>query len=234
MSDLFKERSLELERLDTGDYTPEEYSRWQTEMRFIHRIFGEARALRSSLMPDLRVDGLDKVSILDVGAGSGELLRIVSKWTRNRDTFLAGAELSERAAKSIKDGSPNKGIVSVRCDALGLPFDDSSFDYVFCSLFLHHLTEEKGIELLKEMGRVARRRFYVVDLHRHRRAYNIYKAISPLFLQPFTQEDGALSILRSYTPTELVKLAQKAGLKDFEVSESRAYRLVLAGTINRT
>jgi len=228
MADLFRERSPELERLDTGDYTQEEYSRWQTEMWFIHRIFGEARALRNSMIRDINAAGAEKISILDVGAGSGELLRIVSRWTKRSSPFLVGVELSELAARSVKDRSEGHGILSVRGDGLRLPFADGSFDYVYCSLLLHHLTEAAGIDLLREMRRVARRKFYVIDLHRHERAYNIFKEVGRYLLQPFTLEDGSLSILRSYTPRELTRLAEKAGLDEFEVSESRAYRLVLA------
>src|SRR5207249_5120018 len=80
MFERFAQRSHKPERLDTGDYTREEYAKWQREMWFIHRLFGEVRALRRSLMKALRSNGSDRISILDVGAGSGELLRKIKKW----------------------------------------------------------------------------------------------------------------------------------------------------------
>ena len=70
--DKFATRSERLERLDTGDYTPREYAKWQQEMRFIHRVFGELRALKNSLVREVLASGEGRVSILDVGAGSGE------------------------------------------------------------------------------------------------------------------------------------------------------------------
>ena len=203
MFERFATRSHELERLDTGDYTPAEYRRWQREMWFIHRIFGELRALRRTLMRDIEAACDVSVSVLDVGAGSGELLRVLEKWTAGRKTFFVGAELNAEAARTIKSTI----LAAVRCDALRLPFPDSSFDYVFCSLFLHHLGDDDAVGLLKEMSRVARKRIYVIDVNRQPAAYYLYKVLGGLVLQRFSLEDGSLSILRSFSPDELVVIA---------------------------
>ena len=225
----FKHRSYELERLDTGDYTPEEYARWHVEMKYIHRAFGEMRAIRRSLMRDIRSGGGERVSVLDVGAGSGELLRAVHKWLRSRPSYLVGAELNAKAARAIYRGSQRGEIDALQCNALHLPFDDGAFDYVICSLFLHHLTDNDAVKLLREISRVAAKRIFIIDLHRSPIAYYFYRATSRLTLQQFTREDGALSILRSFKPTELRQLAENAGLTDIGVKRSAAYRLVLSG-----
>jgi ubiquinone/menaquinone biosynthesis C-methylase UbiE len=225
----FSQRSDKLERLDTGDYTPQEHARWLREMRFIHRIFGEINALRGTLMRHLSAVDSHTVSILDVGAGSGHLLRSVHKLLGTRTSFLVAAELNTQAAASIAQMSKNGEIQVLQCDGLELPFADDSFDYVYCSLFLHHLVDSKAIELLREMNRVARRRIFVVDLHRSPIGYYFFRAFSRLLFQRFTCEDGALSILRSFVPHELSQLAADAGLADVNVSRSWAYRLVLSG-----
>ncbi|HRI04468.1 MAG TPA: methyltransferase domain-containing protein [Pyrinomonadaceae bacterium] len=225
MFERFATRSYELERLDTGEYTPAEYRRWQREMWFIHRMFGELRALRRTLFRDIEADGDVPVSVLDVGAGSGELLRTLAKWTAGRKTFLVGAELNAEATRTIKSDR----LAAIQCDALRLPFDDDSFDYVFCSLFLHHLGDEDAARLLKEMSRVARKRIYAIDLNRQPIAYYLYKALGRVLLQRFTLEDGALSILRSFSPVEMVEIANAAGLADIKVEKSRVNRLILSG-----
>jgi len=224
MSPDFSKRSHQLERLDTGDYTPDEYRRWQKEMRFIHRIFGEMRALKRTLFRDLeQTEGA--VSVLDVGAGSGELLRELTKWTSNRKIFCAGVEINRQATLSIQ----SETISAVQSDALNLPFADKSFDFVFCSLFLHHLGDDAAVSLLKEMSRVARKRIYAIDLNRHPTAYYLYKALGRVLLQRFTLEDGALSILRSFNPEELLGLAKSAGLHNIKIEHSRVNRLILSG-----
>jgi ubiquinone/menaquinone biosynthesis C-methylase UbiE len=119
-------------------------------------------------------------------------------------------------------------ISSVRGDALALPFGNTDFDYVICSLFTHHFAEEQIIKILREMNRVARRRIIVIDLHRHPIAYFFYTTLGKLFLKNrLIRHDGALSILRSFKAEELVALAKRAGLRDVWVSRHFPYRLAL-------
>ena len=224
MFERFATRSRELERLDTGDYTPQEYSRWQSEMRVIHRVFGELRALKKTLVAEVLASNSERVSILDVGAGSGELLRLLRKELVGKKVFLAGLELNSDAAVSIR----KLGSDSLQADAMRLPFEDDSFDHVYCSLFLHHLDDGPAIKMLGEMSRVARKKIFVVDLNRSPIPYYFYKIVGRLFLQKFTVEDGALSILRARQPEELLELAERAGLKNTRVTQSKANRLVLS------
>lgn len=224
MFDRFKQRSRELERLDTGDYTPDEYAKWQRELRIINRIFGEVRALRNSLYREITLNNVDQVSILDVGAGSGELLRHLKRWT-GENTFLAGAEINPEAARTMLAA----GIQAVHSNALKLPFADDSFDFVICSLFLHHLDDNAAVEMLREMSRVSKRRIFVIDLRRHPIAYYFFRITGYFLLQKFTRDDGSLSVLRSFTPEELLTLGERAGLTDVSVRRSAAYRIVLSG-----
>src|SRR2546426_10114764 len=75
----FRQRSYELEHLDKGDYTPEEYEGCIVELQRVNQWLGDARALRDSLLKEVGDLGLRSFSILDVGAGSGELLRVAAR-----------------------------------------------------------------------------------------------------------------------------------------------------------
>jgi len=228
----FTHRAKKLERLDTGDYTEDEYELWLREMRWINRLLGDSRALKLSIRDSLDVD-TQQISVLDVGAGCGELLKTAAESIGEDRSFLVGAELSGRAARAIQERSSEFGVLSVQCDAMRLPFADNSFELVISSLFLHHLDDEQAISLLHELARVARRRVIVIDLHRHPIAYYFYRFFSRFLLQRFTHEDGSLSILRSYSPQELKKLAAKARLTDHEVRRRFPFRLVLTARPNR-
>jgi len=82
MLEKFKRRSYKLEYLDTGDYTPEEYESCIGELQIVNRWMGDAHSLRTTLFPEIEAQGLSGFSILDVGAGSGELLRVAAAWAR--------------------------------------------------------------------------------------------------------------------------------------------------------
>ncbi|HWW76256.1 MAG TPA: hypothetical protein VNZ44_12720, partial [Pyrinomonadaceae bacterium] len=124
MFDRFSRRSDELEHLDLGDYTPEEYEGCMAELRRVNRWLGDSRALTRSVLPDIERDlgrGLHHVgrgfqrqtegargfSLLDVGAGTGELLRETAAWARGRNlkAHLVGLELNERSARAILEES---------------------------------------------------------------------------------------------------------------------------------
>jgi ubiquinone/menaquinone biosynthesis C-methylase UbiE len=236
--EIFRQRSYELEHIDKGDYTPEEYEGCMVELRRVNRWLGDARALGRAVLPrierDGERDGAREFSLLDVGAGTGELLREVAHWARGRGlkARLVGLELNERSAQGIREESRGvEEIESVRGDALRLPFGDGAFDYVMCSLFTHHFDDDACVAVLREMSRVARRRIFVIDLHRHPVAYYFYTTIGHLILHTrLLREDGALSILRSFRARELRRLAERAGLSGVQVERRFPYRLVLSGS----
>jgi ubiquinone/menaquinone biosynthesis C-methylase UbiE len=153
--DRFKQRSYELEHLDKGDYTPEEYEGCIIELQRVNRWLGDTRAMRNSLLKDIAAAQLQSVSVLDVGAGSGELLRVIAEWAMEtkRAARLVGLELNERSAREIVAGSEQYSqISSVRGDAFRVPFRDRQFDYVICSLFTHHFRDPASRESLAGDG----------------------------------------------------------------------------------
>jgi ubiquinone/menaquinone biosynthesis C-methylase UbiE len=232
MFDKFKRRSDKLEHIDTGAYTAAEYERCIEELQLVNRWMGDAHTLKRTLFREIKAQSLREFSILDVGAGSGELLRVTAGWARQTGRRLSavGLELNERSAASINEESNRfEEIASVRGDALQLPFSESQFDYVMCSLFTHHFVDEQVVQILREMSRVAKRRIFVIDLNRHPIAYFLYTTAGKLVLHNrLLRHDGALSILRSFKPDELFELAQQAGLKDVLVERHFPFRLVLS------
>jgi len=232
MLDRFKQRSHRLEHIDTGNYTAAEYEDCIGELQLVNRWMGDAHSLKATLLREIEAKSLKSFSILDVGAGSGELLRVAATWARqtNRHMRAVGLELNERSAESILEESERfDEISSVRGDALKLPFAGGQFDYVICSLFTHHFLDEQVVQVLREMSRVAKRRIFVIDLHRHPVAYFLYTTLGKIVLHNrLLRHDGALSILRSFKRDELVELAQRADLRDVWVERHFPYRLVLS------
>jgi hypothetical protein len=79
---MFHQRSEKLERIDTGDYTPEEYDRFLQDIRLVNRYAGDIRALKNSLLREIKTGRQREFSVWTSGAGSGELLRVVADFAR--------------------------------------------------------------------------------------------------------------------------------------------------------
>ncbi|MEO8041953.1 MAG: methyltransferase domain-containing protein [Acidobacteriota bacterium] len=214
---MFEKRSTELERIDTGDYTPEEYATFLREIAFINRYLGDGRALKKTLLSEIAKANLREFSVLDVGCGSGELLRMIAEFAQKngRTASLTGIDLnpiSSATTQSESSGFPE--IVSVQGDAFQLPFADGAFDYAIASLFFHHLTDEQIPIVLREMSRVARRGIYVIDLHRDPVAFVGYKAFCFVFrISELVRHDGSLSITKGFKVEDLKRLSLSAGLE---------------------
>jgi ubiquinone/menaquinone biosynthesis C-methylase UbiE len=232
MFEKFRQRSYELENIDKGTYTPAEYEGCLVELRRVNEWLGDARVLRESLCAEIERADLRSFSVLDVGAGSGELLRVAAKWAREtkRAASLVGLELNERSAVAILEESKDfPEISSLQANGLVLPFPDRCFDYVIQSLTLHHFDDAGAVGVIREMNRVAARAIFVIDLHRNPVAYFFYTTVGRLFLHNrLLREDGALSILRSFTPEEMEELGCQAGLAHVAVEKHFPSRLVLS------
>jgi len=231
MLERFRHRSYELENIDKGTYTPEEYEGSLVELRRVNKFLGDKSVLRRTLLREIERLGLESFSALDIGAGSGYLLRLIAKWARQtgRQAKLLGVEINERSAHAIMEESADfPEINSVQADGLVLPFRDDCFDYAISSLTLHHFDDDGVVKILREMTRVAAREIFVIDLHRHPIAYLFYTTVGHIILHNrLLREDGALSILRSFKPDELKRLAKQAGLGNITVKRRFPYRLVL-------
>lgn len=226
---MFKTRSTELERIDTGDYTPEEYETFLREIAFINRYLGDTRALKNTLIKQLERDKLREFSVLDVACGSGELLRDVARFGRvskRRTCRLVGLDLNPISISGTsKSSTAFPEIDCVRGDAFKLPFADAAFDYAISSLFFHHITDKQIPVVLAEMSRVARRGVFIIDLHRHRAAYALYKLFCSVFrISPLVTHDGSLSILKGFKPAQL---SSQLG-SNWTVERSLPFRIVIS------
>lgn len=119
----------------------------------VHHVFG----LRPIHQEMITLAGLrDGHGVLDVGCGTGNLLRATGQ--RHRNVDLVGLDPDPKALARAGRKARRAGI-TIRLDrgfAQELPYDDGSFDRVFSSLMLHHLDSTSKDALLAEVRRVLR------------------------------------------------------------------------------
>ena len=220
--------------MDTGDYTAAEYERFLKDIAYINRNLGDNAAIRATLLAEIERLDLMEFSVLDLGAGSGEMLRFIAEFAREtgRKAFLVGIDLHEQSLVIMRRESVGfDEIDPLLSDALKLPFADSAFDFCISSLFTHHLKDDQVVAVFREMDRVSARGIFSVDLHRHPMAWILYRLFCWSHrISPMVRHDGSLSILRSFKPEELFRLARKADLQMAAITNHPPYRLVLRTT----
>lgn len=228
---VFNVRETRPERIDTGDHTPEEYARFLKEIRYINQRLGDRSALENTLIREITRLGLREFSVLDVGAGTGELLGVIAEDARRRQckAKLVGLDLNDLSIKEVAAESRKfEEISPVRADALRLPFADDTFDYSFCSLFTHHLSNEQIPPALSEMSRVARRGVVVIDLERNAKAWFLFQLFCVAYrISPLVRQDGSLSIRKGFTCEEMLAIGKNAGLNNVSVRKHKPYRVVM-------
>jgi ubiquinone/menaquinone biosynthesis C-methylase UbiE len=169
-----------------------------------------------------------RVSIVDVGSGSGDLVRAMRDRLARRG--IAGCTLAlDRDATAVALAR-RQSLDVVRGDALRLPLADRSVDVVTAVKFAHHFRGEALERLVAEMARAARRRVIVLDIRRHWLAYWGFVAWSRLLTRNrLVRHDGPLSVLRGFTSEELAVLVR--GLPDFSwtVRTYPGFQLALVG-----
>ncbi len=190
----------------------------------INRHFGSHGLVRHFLRRWLRPGGT--YSLLDLCTGGADLPRLMVDWARqNRVTLeITAVDFQPGTVEIAKRwcvGYPE--ITVVQADArnfapAGGP--DSAlatggaggFDFVFCSLALHHFSEADAVQILRHGRSLARRAVLVADLRRGALAFaGVWLLTALLYREAMTRFDARLSVRRAFSFREFAALAERAG-----------------------
>ena len=176
---------------------------------------------------DRAVGTKQRLSVLDVGFGDGDMLRAIARWARRRGIAaeLTGVDLNPRS-KAAAEATPSPGapIRYLAGDYAALAGD--GFDCVVSSLVAHHMTHPQLIAFLRFMEAEARAGWFVNDLHRHGFAYSTWPLLATIMgWHPIVRSDGHTSIARSFRPAEWRALLEEAGVRDATVRRWLPFRL---------
>jgi SAM-dependent methyltransferase len=192
-------RALERELLECAG--PQSADRNLRDIARINRWFGGhdalLRILRGFVSPD------ERFSLLDVGAGSGDMGRCITRHFRNAKVV----SLDHREFHLRDAASPR-----VVADALQLPFSKQAFDFVLCSSVLHHFPDFEVVKMIASLRHFAQRALLLLDLERHPLAHRFLPITRRIFgWSPLTLHDGPVSVAAAFRLEELLSLAAAAG-----------------------
>ncbi|EMD84005.1 methyltransferase domain-containing protein [Pacificimonas flava] len=151
-------------------------------------------------------------SLLDVGAGQGDLLRSIERWTDRRGipARLTGIDLA--AGGALAAGRAGTRAAYLTGDVFAHE-PATPYDFIVSALFTHHLPDADIVRFLRWMDGHAVRGWHINDLHRHPLALWGYAALSSAMRwHPIVRHDGRLSVRRAFTRADWRRLLREAGV----------------------
>ncbi len=155
------------------------------------------------------------LTILDVGYGHGDMLRRIHAWCTRRGFVpdLMGVDLNPWSAAVAREATPSALGIEFRTGDVFAFRPDRPVDFVVSSLFTHHLPDEAAMRFVALMERVARRGWFVNDLHRHAVPYYAFMLMARIARwHRFVQHDGPVSIARAFRKEDWARIVAHAGL----------------------
>lgn len=230
----FKGRSTQLEWMD-GPNVP---------VKLLHKNLGELDHLNRYLgghsvsmegIKQLVVDRQKRYHIVDLGCGSGDVLKYIARWARSNQykVKLTGIDLNSNAIQYLDNNcSEYPEIGGLVIDYREYLETNPTIDIVHCSLFCHHLNNKELLELFEYLKCYTSVGFVINDLQRSPIAYySVWFLTRLLNGSALSRHDGPISVLRAFKRDELETLLYKAGIQEFSIQWRWVFRyLVIAKT----
>jgi 2-polyprenyl-3-methyl-5-hydroxy-6-metoxy-1,4-benzoquinol methylase len=205
------------ELMDRSQQVSEELEDDLKNLEKLNRYFGSYSLVRFFLRRWL--SRRKSVRLLDLCTGFGDIPRFIVDWCRLKgipieitavDLQPATLELAKRWSGAYPEITFVAGNV---LDFLPL----SPVDLVFCSLALHHFSDEEAIRLIRQTGLMTSGNILFSDLERSDLGIiGIYALTTLVFREPMTRFDGRLSMRRAFSFAEMDRLTHAAGWRRFD------------------
>lgn len=170
--------------------------------------------------------------VLDLATGGGDLPIDLARRARREGLAVevAGCDRSPRAIAFARRRAHRSGtdarffILDTGTQAL-----PTGYHVITAGLFLHHLSDEDAVWLLRNMAEAAGRAVIVDDLRRSQRGLWLARlATRVLSRSHIVHVDGPRSVRAAFTSDELGRLAAQAGLSGVEIVPHWPERHLLA------
>jgi 2-polyprenyl-3-methyl-5-hydroxy-6-metoxy-1,4-benzoquinol methylase len=222
---MLNKRVIADELMDAEDLDPKIYAQVLTDLAKVNRLVMAKRPTLDFLTR--AIGDARSFSVLDVGYGDGDMLRVIANWAKKRgiEAKLTGIDLNPQSEHVARAATPAAMPITFRTGDYA-DLADEPFDFILSSLVAHHMTQDQLIAFLRFMAAHAKRGWLINDLHRHSFAYMGYPLLATLLgWHPIVRHDGRLSIARSYRPDEWPLLLREAQVKGARIFRSFPFRL---------
>jgi len=172
----------------------------------INKILGGwDRIYRDWIRPELKAEQ-GTGSILDIGCGGGDIIRALSKMTKEDrfDVSYTGIDPDLRAIDFSREKNLDPGSNFHVKTSGELAQAGQVFTVVISNHLIHHLDEDGLKNVCRDAEALSTRLVLFSDIERSDIGYGCFRALAPvIFKNSFIAEDGIISIRRSYRAGEL-------------------------------
>jgi SAM-dependent methyltransferase len=208
-------RSSETELMDTELVSVDEYRRCLEDLANVNTITLTRQPILHWLKRAMsQVGPGERVSLLDVGYGYGDVLRAIHVWSLDRGFVLdlVGLDLNPMSEPIARAATPPYMAIDFRTGDVFTAELGRRFDFVISSQMTHHLSDEALVAFIQWMERTAARGWFIGDLHRHVIPLHAFRLLARLAgWHRFVKHDGPVSIARSFRRQDWLRLLAAAG-----------------------
>jgi 2-polyprenyl-3-methyl-5-hydroxy-6-metoxy-1,4-benzoquinol methylase len=195
----------------------------------INQLLGGNRLTLKGVKKLLKeIPNSNKITIVDVGCGNGDMLRRLADYgsKNNLNLELIGVDANAFTVNYAIDLSKKYSNIKYRCeDIFSQSLSELNCDIMLCTLTLHHFNNDEIIKLLGLFNAKSKIGFVVNDLHRNSLAYSLFQAICFVFqMNKMSRNDGLTSILKGFKKEELIAFSENLGFKKYSVKWKWAFR----------
>ncbi|WP_042203189.1 methyltransferase domain-containing protein [Paenibacillus camerounensis] len=205
-------RAKEDELMDDFSMGGEELREALKHLRRLNRIFAAPGPTKDGVEKLWQAIGRpDKLTILDVGAGSGDVNVKLLQWADKlginlRITLVDMTEEACEEARKLFLDEPRVNVM--RADLQELT--DASADIVTGSQFVHHFDGEQLVDMVAHMRRASRYGVVINDIHRHAVSYTAVWVMTRIISRNrYIRHDGPLSVAKGFKSEDWQELKHK-------------------------
>lgn len=205
----FDRRATDLELMDDLAIGGAELAEALRQLRVINRVLGSGWPTLEGVWRFWRAAGQPaRLTILDIGAGSGDVNRLLLRWADRCGVALqiVLVDIHPQTCTAAAAFYRDEPRVQAVCSDL-FRLAPRCADIVTASLFVHHFPCERLPAVFAALRQVARLGVVVNDLHRHPIAWaSIAAATRLLSRNRMIRHDAPLSVRRGFRAADLERL----------------------------
>jgi 2-polyprenyl-3-methyl-5-hydroxy-6-metoxy-1,4-benzoquinol methylase len=175
----------------------------------------------------------EPLRVLDLACGSGDIVMTLASQARRAGLLIQcdGCDASPLAVETATCEARRRKLQNVSFHQRNVLDDQlpSGYDIVTCSLFLHHLSDEQAVDLLRRMAAATRDMLLISDLRRTMVGLTMaWVASRALTRSPIVRVDAIRSVAAAFTESEIASLVKRGQLHNCRLVRRWPQRWVLS------